>query len=201
MSLKKHRTTRADVEILDKETTYQGFFKMVRFQLKHRLFNGGWSTIFDRELLERGNSVGILPYDPQLDKVILIEQFRVGVITHETAKPWMLEIVAGMIKEGETAAEVAERELLEEAGLTLKKLSPLYEYWVSPGGSSERMTLFLGEVDASHAGGIHGLPEEHEDIYVHVLSVEDALNALHEGKIRDAMTIIALQWLELTRVC
>jgi ADP-ribose pyrophosphatase len=185
-----------DVEILDKERVYEGVFHIDRYHCRHRLFKGGWTDVLIREIFERGNAVGVLLYDPHLDKVVLIEEFRIGALHHHDT-PWLIEVVAGVMKPGETPEEVASREVTEEAGLTLLKLMPICHYLVSPGGTTEKIWLFCGKVDASQAGGIFGLPDEHEDIRVHVLSPSQAFAMLAEGKIVNAMTIIALQWLQL----
>lgn len=196
MNDKDNRVDHQDVKILKHEVAYQGYYKIEKYYLKHRLFNGQWSPELEREVFERGNAVGVLPYDPILNKVVLIEQFRIGTYG-QTENPWILEIVAGIIDKNETLEEVAHREVHEEAGLAIQKLLPICNYWVSPGGTTEKVKLFCAKIDASHAGGIHGLAEEHEDIRVHVLNVADAYTMLSNGKICNAATIIALQWLQI----
>jgi ADP-ribose pyrophosphatase len=180
------------VDIVEQQVVYQGFFRMERMRLRHTLFAGGWSAVMVRELLQRGHAVAVLPYDPVRDQVVLVEQFRVGAL--ETGA-WLMEIVAGMIEEGEDPQDVARREALEEAACTLHDLIPLYEYYVSPGGTSERIMLFCARVDASQLGGVHGLAAENEDIRVHVMDFNAALALLDSGKIYSATPIIALQWL------
>jgi ADP-ribose pyrophosphatase len=142
--------------------------------------------------------VCVLPYDPQRDCVVLIEQFRVGALD-KSANPWLLELVAGLIDKDEVPEEVARREALEEANLPLTSLWPITQYYPSPGGSDERVHLFIGRCDSAGAGGVYGLAEEGEDIRVHVWPLEDALAALKEGRIDNAASIIALQWLALNR--
>lgn len=185
-----------DVKILKREVAYQGYFKIEKYDLKHRLFNGQWSKEMQREVFERGHAVGVLLYDPVLNKVVLIEQFRMGAYG-KTENPWLLEIVAGIVNDNETQEDVAHREVSEEAALQILKLIPICDYWVSPGGTTEKVKLFCAQVDASNAGGVHGLADENEDIQVHVLNVQDAYNMLSNGKICNAATIIALQWLQL----
>lgn len=184
-----------DVKIIEKKTVYQGYFKIEKLTLQHRLFKGGWSQPFEREIFERGHAVAVLLYDPILNKVVLIEQFRAGAL--EQGNPWLLELVAGIIEPNENPEQVVIRETREEAGLDTSTLIPIYHYWVSPGGSSERVNLFCARVDASNAGGIHGLPEEHEDIKVWVLDIQTAYELLEKGEIRNAITLIALQWLKI----
>ncbi len=187
--------TSQDVEIIAKETVFKGFFKMVKYHFKHRLFAGGWSGVVEREMFERGHAAAVLPYDPVTDQVVLIEQIRVGAI--EDAHPWQMEIVAGMIEQGETAASVVLREAEEEAGIKIDQLESLVCYYPSSGGCSEKLDLFVGKVDANQAHGIHGLASENEDIKVHVISRESAYQWLAEGVFENSAAIIALQWLQL----
>lgn len=186
------------VEIVEQRTCYQGFFRMEHYRLRHRRYDGDMSPLLSRELFERGHAAAVLPYDPVLDRIVLLEQFRIGAL-ESPGGPWLLEIVAGIIEPGETAAEVVRREMEEEAGCTLLDLEPICEYLVSPGGTSERISLYCGRVDATGVGGIHGLAEEGEDIRVSSVSVEEALALLATGHINSASPIIALQWLQMNR--
>lgn len=188
----------ADVEILEKTICFEGFFRIEKYRLRHRLFNGDWSRPLVRELFERGHAAAVLPYDPIRDEVILIEQFRVGALA-APGGPWLLEIVAGMIETGETAQDVVKRESIEEANCLITDLIPLYDFLVSPGGTTERVALFCGRVDTTHAGGVYGSIEEGEDIKVHAVPLDTALASLNSGKITSASAIIALQWLVLNR--
>ncbi|WP_318473035.1 ADP-ribose diphosphatase [Photobacterium leiognathi] len=186
-----------DVDILVKETVYQGFFKMVKYRFRHKLFAGGWSGEISREMFERGHAAALLPYDPITDEVVLIEQFRVGAMAAGCA-PWQLEIVAGMIDhQDESTEDVVKREAVEEAGLIVAELEKVTRYLSSSGGCSEMLDIFVGTVDSTQAGGIHGLAEESEDIRVHVVSREQAYEWVESGKIENAASIIALQWLQL----
>lgn len=178
------------------QVLFKKYFQLEEYTLSHELFAGGQSPVFTRELFERGQVVALLPYDPIRRKVVLIEQFRVGAIDDEES-PWLLECVAGVVEEGEKNDEVAIRESHEEAGCEIKQLHHIHHYYVSPGGTSEQCMLYCGIIDSDGIGGIHGLPEEHEDIRVDVIDVELALQWLREGRIRSSATIIALQWLAL----
>lgn len=185
-----------DVVILGQENLYQGFFKLVKYRFKHKLFEGGWSNAVERELLERGHAVAVLPYDPVSDTVVMVEQIRVGAL--EQARPWQLEIVAGMLdKQGESAEEVAKRETFEEAGLELKRIQHISGYYPSAGGCSERLELYIGQMEAPELGGVFGVESENEDIKVHVLTREEAYELVKNGTIENAASIITLQWLML----
>ena len=151
-----------------------------------------------RELLLRPRAVGVLLFDPAQQQVVLVRQIRVGMLD-EGQNPWLLELVAGMVESGEEPIEVAARESLEEANTKQQDLLQICEYYNSPGISNERITLFCGRVDATQAGGIFGLDAEHEDIEVVVLSLADALAKVASGEINNAMSIIALQWLQLNQ--
>ena len=186
------------VELLGKSERYSGFFRNNGYRLRHRLFAGGWSGVIEREVFERGHAVGVLPYDPVADSIVLIEQFRIGALIAGMS-PWLIEVVAGIIEEGEAPEEVARRETLEEAGLEIQALMPMCRYLVSPGGSSESVLLYCGRVDSRGAAGIHGLAEEHEDIRVDRLPYEEAMRLLEEGRVTNSVSLIALQWLALHR--
>ena len=190
---------RDDVEIIERESCFSGFYKLDRLSLRHRQFAGGMGPVLSRELFVRHDAVCVLPYDPQRDTVVLIEQFRVGAMA-KSENPWLLELVAGLIDKDEQPEEVALREAIEEANLALTSLWPITQYYPSPGGSDERVHLFIGRCDSEGAGGVYGLVEEGEDIRVHVWPLEDALDAVKDGRIENAASIIALQWLALNRL-
>ncbi len=185
-----------DVEIIARETLYSGFFSMELYRFRHRLFNGEMSGEIKREIFERGHAAVLLPFDPVRDEVVLVEQIRIAAYD-VSVSPWLLEMVAGMIEEGESVEDVARREALEEAGLVVGRTKPVLSYLASPGGTSERLSIMVGEVDATTAEGIHGLADENEDIRVHVVSREQAYQWVEEGKIDNAASVIALQWLQL----
>lgn len=187
-----------DYEILQRDVKYQGIFRLVQLHLRHRTFDGGWSDTFTREILERKSATAILPYDPVLEQVILIEQFRAGALANPSG-PWLLEIVAGIYDGDDIPRDVAIREAEEEAGCKILDIHPVCEYFVSPGGATEYLSLFIGRIDASKAGGIYGLAHENEDIRAFTIPCEEAFNLLREGKIKTSPAIIALQWLQLNR--
>ena len=184
----------SEVDIQERETCFQGFFRMDRLKLRHGRYDGGWTPVLSREVLLRGLAVAVLPYDPKRDEIVLIEQFRPGaLIADEPA--WMVEIVAGMAHEDEDPEAVARRETLEETGLEVSDLVPVARYMPSPGGSSEVVQVYIGHVDAEGAGGFHGVEDEGEDIRVFRLSVSDAMALLDEGRIDTAITLVGLYWL------
>ena len=187
-----------DVEVVEREACFRGFYQLDRLHLRHRLFAGGMGKLISRELFVRHDAVCVLPYDPQRDCVVLIEQFRVGALD-KSLNPWLIELVAGLIDKDEQPEQVARREAVEEAGLELAELWPLTQYYPSPGGSDERVHLYVGRCDSRGAGGVHGLEDEGEDIRVLVWSLDEALAAAANGRIDNAASIIALQWLALNR--
>ncbi len=172
------------------------FFQWIFTGFSHRLFNGEMSGEITREIFERGHAAVLLPFDPVRDEVVLVEQIRIAAYD-VSESPWLLEMVAGMIEEGETVEDVGRREALEEAGVVVGRSKPVLSYLASPGGTSERLSIMVGEVDATTAEGIHGLADENEDIRVHVVSREQAYQWVEEGKIDNAASVIALQWLAL----
>jgi nudix-type nucleoside diphosphatase (YffH/AdpP family) len=198
------------VEILDltEDYAFGGLFRVVRARLKYRHFDGRMSEPITRLSFERGDSVGVLLYDPQDDAVVLVRQFRYPVFASldpndregdGARRAWILEIVAGVQDAGRSVQEVANKELLEEAGYVVRgELQPITTIYPSPGGTSERIHLFWGEVDhrerAAEGGGVAA---EGEETQIVVLSLREALGRVAKGEICDAKTVIALQHLAL----
>ncbi|MEA3410582.1 MAG: NUDIX domain-containing protein [Pseudomonadota bacterium] len=185
-------------EILDTTLCYQGFFRVDKFRLRHSLYSGGQSDVLVRELVQHSNAVAVLPYDPATDRVVLIEQFRTGAIGGPMG-PWLLEIVAGLIDPGERAEIAAVRETREETGCDPSALHHVYDYYSTPGGFRERVSLYIARVDAGRASGIHGQIEEGEDICIRVVGVDEAIGMMESGLITSAQPIVALQWLAMNR--
>jgi len=186
------------VEIVDSESLYEGFLQLRRYRLRHRLFEGGWSRELVRERIEGLRAASVLLYDPLREEVVLIEQFRIGAMGAEGGA-WSLETVGGYVPPDEAPEVVARREVREETGCEAGDLVPICEFHVSPGYSTERISLFCARVDAGSAGGVHGLDEEGEDILVRVLPADEAIGRIGRDGIESTSVIMALQWLALHR--
>lgn len=184
--------SKKDVEIVEQKTAHQGFMGLLIYQLRYRLFAGGWSEILTRECVLRRQAVTILAYDPVQDSLIFVEQIRLGALACDN--PWMLEVVAGVIEPDETASQVATRELVEETGCQALHCEHVLDYFSSPGGSTEQLSLYCARVDASQALEFRGVASEGEDIRVHVLSVKTVLDMLAQNQFKSGPTILALQW-------
>jgi ADP-ribose pyrophosphatase len=185
-----------DYKILNQEIIFQGYCQIERYELQNRKFSGEWSKPYLREIVRRYNASVALLYDPNLNKVVLIEQFRAPAIWSGKS-PWLLELVAGVNDKEESFSDLIRREVLEEAGLEALEVIPIYTYLASPGGNTEEVSLFCVRVDASKAPKFCGLEEENEDIRVHLFSPEETFAAIRDGRIHNASAIIAIQWLEL----
>jgi ADP-ribose pyrophosphatase len=187
-----------DYEILRRERLFKNWLALDGVTLRHRLHSGGMSPPIRRDLLVRGPAVAVLLYDPDRDEVALVEQFRVGALAAGMS-PWVIETVAGLIDGDETPRAVALRECEEEAGVRPDALVRICRQLASPGCTDETVEIFVGRVDTNGLGGIHGLPEEGEDIRVLVMPRAEAIAACTDGRIANAITLVALQWLELNR--
>jgi len=181
-------------EILNRETLFQGYFRVDRYHIQHERFNGEWGQPYTREVFHRSRQVtGVLLFDPQRDKVVMVEQFRAGTLVLGE-HPWLMEIVLGLVDANESPEQAGRREALEEAGCTIAELQPIANYYSSPGGTSEHISLFVGRTTAPADGSIHGIESENEDIKVHVLDAARAIGLIYGNKIRDSQTLVALQW-------
>ena len=185
-------------ELVKHEVAFQGHFRVGRYRFRHGLYQGGQSGIVRREVFERGTAAAVLPYDPRRDEVVLIRQFRAGAYV-AGRHPWLWEIVAGIIEPGESPEALVRREAVEEASLELREVIPVHDIIVSPGACSEGCVIYIGHVDSSAAGGIHGLETEDENILVKALSFTEARTMLEHGEIANSVAVIALQWLALHR--
>ncbi|MBB1385964.1 MULTISPECIES: NUDIX domain-containing protein [Pseudoalteromonas] len=191
--------THKDVNIKPIKNLYKGFFQVNLYEFEHALFAGGTSQLISREILERGDAIAVLPYDPVSDSILLIEQIRIGAIKSKHS-PWLLECIAGMTDGSTDYESVVKKEAYEEAGLELTELEFMLSYLSSPGGTTERLYLYLARADLSQVkSGVYGLESEGEDIKTHVLSVDDALMRLNNGEMDNAATVICMQWLALNR--
>jgi ADP-ribose pyrophosphatase len=188
-----HQPGPADIEILEKKPVFQGYFRIDAYKIRHGRFDGGWIGPFTREVFERGHAAALLPYDPDRRQFVMCEQFRVGAYA-AGMDPWQLEVVAGIIEDGETPEEVSRRETEEEIGCKANDLWPIQRYLVSPGGTSESVYLFLGRVSATGAGGIFGVPDEHEHIRVKIVEEAELKALMDAGRLTNAATLIAAQW-------
>lgn len=186
----------SDMEIMSREPAYRGFIPVDAIQLRHRLFAGGWSEIMRRELAVRPSAVGVLLYDPRREDLVMIRQFRTGAVGSNQS-PWMLEIVAGLADPDEQPVDVVRREAKEEANCEISDPVTICEYFNSPGWCDEQITLFCAVVDSTALQGIHGLDDEHEDILTVTVPLKDAAHMIQTGEINNAMSIIAIQWLQL----
>ncbi|WOJ93455.1 NUDIX domain-containing protein [Congregibacter variabilis] len=185
-----------DVRVLDDERVFDGYFGVQKLTLQHRCFSGDWSAPITREVFERGDAVGVLPYEPETDSLILIEQFRVGSLRDEQS-PWMLELIAGIVEPQESDESVVRRESMEEAGCVLDELVPIASYYPSAGACTEHVRLFCGRVLSAAAGEVRGLAEESEDILVHRIPRAEVMEMLLANQVNNGHTLIALQWFAL----
>lgn len=186
------------VEIVERERVYSGYFKIDRLHLRHELYQGGMGKEVQREVAERGRAVAVMLYDPDRDTAVMIEQFRPGAYAAGW-DAWLLEVVAGIIEDGESLLDVARRECLEEAGVEVTDFVEGPSYLASPGVLTESISLYFGRVDSSRCGGIHGLGEEGEDIRVVVLPLDELRGLVEAHRLTNATTLIAAQYLLLNR--
>ncbi|MFU8779080.1 MAG: NUDIX domain-containing protein, partial [Roseovarius sp.] len=182
------------------EITHAGFFLSRAYTLRHPRFDGSLSDTLRREVFVATDAALVLPYDPARDRVLLVEQFRMGPYGRGDPHPWMLEPVAGRIDGGESPEQAARRECLEEAGLTLCALEKISSHYCTPGYSTEVFHIFLGICDLPDTDtGRGGLASEHEDIRTHVIDFTRAMALVQSGEANNGPLVLSLLWLERER--
>ena len=180
-------------KIINKKNLYSGFFSLNKYEFVHKKHNGEWTSTVEREVFSGAHVSTLLPYDPIKKEIILIQQFRAGVLSRYD-DDYLYEIVAGIIDKGENPEETAVRECFEETGCEVKKIHPIQSYFPAPGSSESYYHLYLGEIQAFDGERIRGLENENEDILVKSFKVDEVRQMLKENKIINGLTLIALQW-------
>ncbi|WP_010112953.1 NUDIX domain-containing protein [Acinetobacter sp. P8-3-8] len=185
-----------DVEIQSREYAYQGFVQVEKISLRHRLFNQSeYTTVIQRELIRRKEAAGVLIYNDQQRKFVLIEQFRVGAIDDQVS-PWQLEIIAGVLDGDESPESCIRRESVEESGCELDQIELLFSFYPSAGACDEIFHLYVAQAELPSEGGVFGMPDEGENIKLHIIPYADLNFLLHSKRLCNAPIIMALQWLQ-----
>ena len=183
-----------EVEVLRCRRVLDGFIKVDETVLRHRRFDGSWSTSLTRLRVDRGDSAAAIITNLTTGRIMLVEQFKYPTL--EGSGGWIVETTAGVIEAGETAEQAIAREIREEIGYVLTSLSRIATFYVSPGASSERVFLYWARVrEAGRTGPGGGVAREGEDIAVRQYTPEQLWAALDRGEVIDAKTIIAATWL------
>ncbi|WP_336042331.1 NUDIX hydrolase [Acinetobacter dispersus] len=184
-----------DVTIESREPLFRGFIQVEKVSLKHRLFHReDYSPLIQRELVHRPEAAGVLLYNDQQQRFALIEQFRVGAL-NDPVSPWQLEVIAGVLDGDESPDSCIHRESLEESGCEITELKHLFSFYPSAGACSEFFHLYVAEVDLPKDGGVFGMPDEGENIQLHLFAYSELEALLINGRLRNAPVIMALQWL------
>lgn len=189
-----------DLELIRHWQPYGNFFAVEEYDLRFRRFDGGMSPAVNRAVFISADAAVVLPYDPVRDRVLLIEQFRMGPHARGDSEPWLLEAIAGRIDGGETPEEAVHREAMEEAGLTLKALLPASRYYPSPSAKSEFLYTYVGLADLPDGtAGLGGVPGEAEDIRAHLLPFETLFDLVEGGEVTAGPLALLTYWLALRR--
>ncbi len=185
------------VRILKKQRVFNDIFAIDEAVVEHRKHDGSWSAPTRQLCFERGDSVAVLLVKRETGSLVLVNQFRYP--TYEKGPGWITEIVAGGLRDGESPEAAIAREVYEETGYEVENVKPIATFYVSPGGTSERVLLYHGEVgETTQAGGDKGLGVGDEDIKVTETTAAELWANFLAGRQQDAKTIIALLWWRLT---
>jgi ADP-ribose pyrophosphatase len=196
----RHAMAAGDVEVVARTTPYAHFFSVEEYDLRYRRFDGRMSPAINRAVFISGDAVTVLPYDPVRDRVLLIEQFRVGPFARGDMQPWLLEAIAGRIDPGETPEDAARREAAEEAGLDLADLRFVAAYYPTPGAKAEYLYSYVAVTDLPDGiEGVFGVEGEAEDIRGHLVPFERLMALVASGEINNAPLLLTVLWLQRER--
>ena len=192
----RHAGKRDEFEICGAPQLSGSFFRLASLDIRHRTFAGGLSPTLAREVMIGPDAALVLPYDPRRDRVLFVEQFRMGPMVHGSPNPWTLEPVAGMVDAFETPADAAHRETVEEAGVELLSLEPMFAGYASPGNATDYFHAYLGVADLPDSlARVGGLASEHEDLRLHLVTFDQAMDLMDSGEITAIPLISMLLWL------
>lgn len=194
--IKQASYNKKDFRIEAREFLYRGFIQVEKVTLRHRVFHQeSYTPALQRELIHRPEAAGVLLYNDQQQKFGLIEQFRIGGLDDQDT-PWQLEVIAGVLDGDETPETCIRREAFEESGCTVDSLQHLFSFYPSAGACSELFHLYVAHTELPEEGGVFGMPDEGENIQLHILDYADIPALLSNGRLRNAPVIMALQWLQ-----
>lgn len=185
---------RVEVERVDR--VYANYFALNEYRLRHERFDGSMTQTLERAVFIATDAALVLPYDPVRDRVMLVEQLRMGPLARHDPSVWQLEPIAGRVDPGETPQDAAHREAREEAALSLDTLESVAEVYATPGDSTEFFYIYVGLADLpDKATGVHGLDSENEDIRSHLMSFDALMDMVDTMQAVNAPLVIAAYWL------
>ncbi len=189
-----------DVAVLARREPYANYFSVEEFDLGYRRYDGKISDTVNRAVFITGDAATVLPYDPVRDRVLVIEQFRVGPYARGDGQPWLLEPIAGRVDANEGPEAAIRREAQEEAGLDLGEIFAIGSYYPTPAAKSEFLYSYVGIADlADGVAGIGGLDEETEDIRAHILPFDRLIELVDGGELSNGPLLLSAHWLARNR--
>jgi len=196
----RRRAVPSDVEVQSRAQPYGNFFAVEEYDLSFQRFDGSRSPVVQRAAFVSGDAVTVLPYDPIRDRVLVVEQFRMGPFARGDSQPWQLEPIAGRIDPFESVEDAARREAVEEAGLTLGAMLPIAGFYPTPGAKTEFIYAYIALTDLpDEAAILGGEASEAEDIKGHILSFENFAALVAQGEVATAPLLLSYYWLDRER--
>lgn len=188
------------VKLLETTVLSDNWYTLKKVTYEYQKNNGEWE-VQNREAYDRGNGATILLYNKNQHTVILTRQFRLPTFINGNESGMLIEACAGLL-DNDNPEDCIRRETEEETGFKITAIQKIFEAYMSPGSVTEILHFFVAEYDTTmkiNEGG--GIAHEQEDIEVMEISIAGALAMITSGEIKDAKTIMLLQYVKMNGLC
>ncbi|WP_019668659.1 GDP-mannose pyrophosphatase NudK [Eudoraea adriatica] len=191
--------SKSKIRNINKDILSDNWYTLYKFTYEYQKEDGSWEKQI-RESYDRGNGAAILLYNKDRGTVILTKQFRMPTYVNGNPSGMMIEVCAGVL-DGAKPEDCIKKEVEEETGYRIDHVQKVFESYMSPGAVTEILHFFIGEYrEHMKIGDGGGAEDETENIEVLEVLFDTALNMITNGEIKDAKTIMLLQYARLNNI-
>jgi len=190
-----HTTAKSAARITKRKVEFDGYHRLETIScIPQSLRHDGEAAEMTREVMFCKKIAAVLLYAPESDRILLNQQFRLGAMMAGCENPFLYEVAAGGVDDGESVEDAARREALEETGAEVGDLEFVAKCYTSAGCLAEEFHLYIGRISAAADSGFHGLEDEGEEIKTHLLPASEVFAMLDRGEIMNAPAAVLMHW-------